>query len=172
MPVPDDLLLSSFLEAERDVVVSALVDWLRIPSISAQPLHAPDIERSAQWCADRMRAAGLEHVEILPTSGHPAVYGDWLHADGDTPNPGTDGDAPNPGADGDTPNPGAGSGALTALVYGHHDVQPVDPLDEWHSPPFEPTVRDGQLFARGAIDDKGQVLYHLEAVRGLLAGGG
>ncbi|MGH9002526.1 MAG: dipeptidase, partial [Acidimicrobiia bacterium] len=138
----DELLLSSFLDAERETVLAALVDWLRIPSISAQPLHTPDIERSAEWCAERMRAAGLEHVEIIPTAGHPSVYGDWLHA---------------------------GPGTITALVYGHHDVQPVDPLDEWHSPPFEPTVRDGQLFARGAIDDKGQVLYHLEAVRGLLA---
>jgi len=153
--MPDDLLLSAFLDAEREAVVAALVDWLRIPSISAQPIHGPDIERSAEWCAARMRAAGLENVEILPTSGHPAVYGDWLHAGRVISD--------------DTPNPGR---ALTALVYGHHDVQPVDPLDEWHSPPFEPTVRDGQLFARGAIDDKGQVLYHLEAVRGLLAGGG
>jgi hypothetical protein len=119
--MPEDLLLSSFLEAERDAVVSALVDWLRIPSISAQPHHTPDIERSAQWCAERMRGAGLEHVEILPTPGHPAGYGDWL---------------------------GAGDGCLTALVYGHHDVQPVDPLDEWYSPPFEPTIRNGQLFAR------------------------
>jgi acetylornithine deacetylase/succinyl-diaminopimelate desuccinylase-like protein len=138
----DDLLLSGFLAAEREAVVSALVDWLRIPSISAQPAHTPDMERSAHWCAGRMRAAGLENVEIIPTPGHPSVYGDWLHA---------------------------GEGAVTALVYGHHDVQPVDPLDEWDSPPFEPTVRDGQLFARGAIDDKGQVLYHLEAIRGLLA---
>jgi acetylornithine deacetylase/succinyl-diaminopimelate desuccinylase-like protein len=150
----DDLLLAGFLDAEWEAVVAALVDWLRIPSISAQPVHAPDIERSARWCADRMRAAGLEHVEILPTAGHPAVYADWLHA-GEVDS-------------GDTPHPGC----MTALVYGHHDVQPVDPLEEWHSPPFEPTVRDGQLFARGAIDDKGQVLYHLEAIRGLLAGGG
>ncbi len=140
-----DLLLARFLDEEWEAVVAALVEWLRIPSISAQPLHAPDIERSAQWCAGRMAAAGLEHVEILPTAGHPAVYADWLHA---------------------------GDGALTALVYGHHDVQPADPLDEWHSPPFEPTVRDGQLFARGAIDDKGQVLYHLEAIRGLLGRNG
>jgi acetylornithine deacetylase/succinyl-diaminopimelate desuccinylase-like protein len=141
----DDLLLARFRDEEWEAVVAALVEWLRIPSILAQPLHAPDIARSAQWCAERMAAAGLEHVEILPTAGHPAVYADWLHA---------------------------GDGALSALIYGHHDVQPVDPLDEWHSPPFEPTVRDGQLFARGAIDDKGQVLYHLEAIRGLLGGNG
>lgn len=126
-------------------MLAALCDWVRIPSISAQPLHASDVARSAQWCAERMRVAGLEHVEILPTEGHPAVYGDWLHAPG---------------------------GALTALVYGHHDVQPDDPLDEWHSPPFEPDVRDGQLFGRGAVDDKGQVLFHLEAIRGLLGADG
>ncbi|HLF40440.1 MAG TPA: dipeptidase [Acidimicrobiia bacterium] len=136
-------LLEPFLDAERDAVLAALSDWLRIPSVSAQPVHAPDVERSAAWCAGRMTEAGLEHVEIIPTEGHPAVYGDWLHAEG----------------------------ALTVLVYGHHDVQPADPLDEWRSPPFEPTVRDGQLFARGAIDDKGQVLYHLEAIRALLRAG-
>ncbi len=144
-PVPDRCLLDGFLEAERDAVLAALVDWVRIPSISAQRLHAGDVERAAEWCAERMGQAGLEHVEILPTGGHPAVYGDWLHA---------------------------GEGAITALVYGHHDVQPADPLDEWHSPPFEPVVRDGQLFGRGAVDDKGQVLFHLEAIRGLLTGGG
>jgi acetylornithine deacetylase/succinyl-diaminopimelate desuccinylase-like protein len=86
-----------------------------------------------------MEQLGLEHVRLLETEGHPSVYGDWLHA----------------------------PGAPTVLVYGHHDVQPVDPLAEWVTPPFEPAVREGQLFARGAVDDKGQVLYHLEALRGL-----
>jgi acetylornithine deacetylase/succinyl-diaminopimelate desuccinylase-like protein len=139
------LLLDAFLDAEREDVVGALSDWVRIPSISAQPLHAADVERAAAWCAERMGAAGLEHVEVLPTAGHPAVYADWLHA---------------------------GEEAWTVLVYGHHDVQPADPLDEWHSPPFEPAVRDGQLFGRGAVDDKGQMLYHLEAIRGLLGAAG
>jgi acetylornithine deacetylase/succinyl-diaminopimelate desuccinylase-like protein len=134
-------LLDRFLQAERDAVLGALCDWVRIPSISAQPLHAGDVVRSAGWCAERMLAAGLEHVEVLSTDEHPAVYGDWLHAD---------------------------DHGVTALVYGHHDVQPVDPLEQWRSPPFEPEVRDGQLFGRGAVDDKGQVLYHLEAIRGLL----
>jgi acetylornithine deacetylase/succinyl-diaminopimelate desuccinylase-like protein len=143
--MPDRHLLDAFLEAERDATLAALADWVRIPSVSAQPLHAADVERAAQWCAERMEHAGLEHVEILPTPGHPAVYGDWLHA---------------------------GEEAITALVYGHHDVQPPEPLDEWHSPPFEPVVRDGQLFGRGAVDDKGQVLYQLEAIRGLLSDGG
>jgi acetylornithine deacetylase/succinyl-diaminopimelate desuccinylase-like protein len=136
-----NLLLGDFLTREREAILGALVEWLRVPSISAQPDHAADVRASAQWCADRLTAGGLEHVELLETAGHPAVYADWLHA----------------------------PGAPTVLVYGHHDVQPVDPLDEWISPPFDPTVRAGQLFARGAIDDKGQVLYEIEAVRGMLA---
>ena len=116
--------------------------WLAIPAISADPAHADDVRASAEWCAAEMRRVGLEGVTLLETPLHPSVYGEWLHA---------------------------GPGAPTVLVYGHHDVQPVEPLDEWQSPPFEATVRDGQLFARGAVDDKGQVLYHLEVVRALLA---
>ena len=99
---------------------------------------------SAEFCADLLRDAGFEHVELLETAGPrpPAVYGDWLHAGPDAP---------------------------TVLVYGHHDVQPVDPLDEWTSPPFDPVIVDGECRARGAIDDKGQTLYQIEAARGLLA---
>jgi acetylornithine deacetylase/succinyl-diaminopimelate desuccinylase-like protein len=137
--VTPSLLLEPFLEREREAVLDALDEWLRIPSISADPTRAADVRASAQWCAARMERLGLEHVRLLETDGHPSVYADWLHA----------------------------PGAPTILVYGHHDVQPVDPLDEWVTPPFEPAVRDGQLFARGAVDDKGQVLYHLEALRGL-----
>jgi acetylornithine deacetylase/succinyl-diaminopimelate desuccinylase-like protein len=135
------LLLEPFLRRERETVLAALDDWLRIPSISADPSRAADVRASAQWCAARMEHLGLEHVQLLETDAHPSVYADWLHA----------------------------PGAPTVLVYGHHDVQPVDPLGEWITPPFEPDVRDGQLFARGAVDDKGQVLYHLEALRGLFA---
>lgn len=134
------LVLADFLDHERDGMLDALLEWLRIPSISADPAHRADVRASAAWCAERMRLVGLEHVALIETAGHPSVYGDWVHA----------------------------PGAPTVLVYGHHDVQPVDPLDAWVSPPFNPKIRDGQLFARGAIDDKGQVLYHLEAVRGLL----
>lgn len=137
-------LLCEFFAAERGGVLEALAGWVRIPSIGAQPVHDRDVGTSAEWCAERMAAAGLEHVEVLSTAGQPAIYADWLHADG----------------------------ALTALVYGHHDVQPVDPLDEWDTPPFEPTVRSGRMFGRGASDDKGQVLCHLEAIRGLLGGYG
>lgn len=138
----DELLLAPYVDAERDRIVATLFDWLRIPSISAQPAHAPDVRRSAERTVELMRECGLEHVTLLETDGGaPSVYGDHLHAGPDAP---------------------------SALVYGHHDVQPVDPLDEWTSPPFEPVIVDGECRARGAIDDKGQVLYELEAVRGLL----
>ena len=136
-----ELELADYVENARVEILDRFGDWLRIPAISAAPAHAADVRASAEWCANEMRSIGLDHVQLLETAGHPSVYGDWLHA----------------------------PGAPTVLVYGHHDVQPVDPLEAWVSPPFEPTVRDGQLFARGAVDDKGQVLYHLEAIRALLA---
>jgi acetylornithine deacetylase/succinyl-diaminopimelate desuccinylase-like protein len=133
--------LAPYVDAERDRIVATLFDWLRIPSISAHPDRAGDVRASAELCARLLTEAGMEHVQLLETPGHPAVYADWLHA---------------------------GPGAPTALVYGHHDVQPADPLDLWTSPPFEPVIVDGECKARGAIDDKGQVLYEIEAVRGLL----
>ncbi len=133
--------LTPYVEAERDRIIATLFDWLRIPSISAQPSHAGDVRASARFAADLLTDAGLEHVAVLDTPGAPAVYGDWLHAGPDRP---------------------------TVLVYGHHDVQPVDPLELWRSDPFGPEIRDGECFARGAIDDKGQVLYEVEAARALL----
>ncbi len=136
-----ELELAQTIARSGSEILATLVEWLRIPGISADPSHFEDVVDSAQWCAAHMESVGLEHVSVLETDGHPSVYGDWLHA----------------------------PGAPTVLVYGHHDVQPVDPLAAWISPPFEPTIRDGQLFARGAVDDKGQVLYHLEVVRALLA---
>jgi acetylornithine deacetylase/succinyl-diaminopimelate desuccinylase-like protein len=136
-----ELRLSEYVAAERARITDTLFAYLRIPSISAQPDHAPDVVASAEHTAGLLRDAGLEHVEVLPTAGGPSVYGDWLHA---------------------------GDAAPTVVVYGHHDVQPVDPLDEWTSPPFEPVIVDGECRARGAIDDKGQVLYEIEAIRGLL----
>ena len=137
-----DLALTGYAERERDRILATLSSWLRIPSISADPDRAPDVRTSAEFCAGLLREAGMEHVTVLETGGGPAVYGDWLHAD---------------------------PGAPTVLVYGHHDVQPVDPLEEWTSPPFEPVIVDGECRARGAIDDKGQTLYQIEAARGLLA---
>jgi acetylornithine deacetylase/succinyl-diaminopimelate desuccinylase-like protein len=133
--------LADYVDAERARIETTLFDWLRIPSISALPAHAADVRRSAEFAADLLTDAGFEHVAVIETAGGPAVYGDWLHAGADAP---------------------------TALVYGHHDVQPVDPLDLWTSPPFEPVIVDGECLARGAIDDKGQTLYEIEAARGLL----
>jgi len=138
MAVP--LRLAAYLDAERTAMLERLCDWLRIPSISALGEHAADVRRSAEWAAAALVDAGFEHVEVIETAGAPAVYGEWLHA----------GDAP------------------TVLVYGHHDVQPVDPLESWTSPPFEPVVVDGELRARGAVDDKGQTFYEIEAARATL----
>jgi acetylornithine deacetylase/succinyl-diaminopimelate desuccinylase-like protein len=138
------LALSDYADEERDRIVDLLLEWLRIPSISADPSRGGDVRRSAEWAADQLRSAGMEHVQLLETAGGagcPSVYGDWLHA---------------------------GAGAPTVLVYGHHDVQPVDPEDAWHAAPFDPVIVDGECKARGAIDDKGQVLYQIEAARGLL----
>lgn len=132
---------NAFVELHEDRLLEELKQFLRIPSISAQPDHAADVKRAAEFVASSLRAAGLEHVQIIPTAGHPLVYGDWLHA----------------------------RGKPTVLCYGHYDVQPPDPLDEWVSPPFEPTVRNGNLYARGAADDKGQVYSQIKAVESLRA---
>jgi acetylornithine deacetylase/succinyl-diaminopimelate desuccinylase-like protein len=143
-----ELVLENWVDSEKERITTALLAWLRIASISADPARAGDVRSSAELCAGFLTDAGMDHVEILETgdgAGLPAVYGDWLHAGPDAP---------------------------TVLVYGHHDVQPVDPLDEWTSPPFVPVIVDGECRARGAIDDKGQALYEIEAARGLLAGHG
>jgi acetylornithine deacetylase/succinyl-diaminopimelate desuccinylase-like protein len=136
-----DAALESYLDASRDQRLASYKDFLRIPSISALPEHADDCRTAARWLADRLAAAGAEHVEVSDTPGHPVVYADWLHAEG----------------------------APTAIVYGHYDVQPVDPLDLWTSPPFEPVVVGDRMLARGAADDKGQVHMHQVALEALLA---
>jgi acetylornithine deacetylase/succinyl-diaminopimelate desuccinylase-like protein len=139
-----DLVLADYAASERDRIVATLFDWLRIPSISADPARAGDVRRSAEFVATRLSEAGMEHVRLLETGGGeggPAVYGEWCHA---------------------------GPGVPTVLVYGHHDVQPVDPESAWQAAPFDPVIVDGELKARGAIDDKGQVLYQIEAARGIL----
>ena len=119
--------------------------WLRIPSIGADPSHRDDVTRSAEWLVEALRRNGFPVVEIWQTPGLPAVYAEW---------PSDDPDAP------------------TVVLYGHHDVQPVDPLELWDSPPFEPTVRGEELVARGAVDDKGQVLFHLLGMQAHLAATG
>ena len=125
-----------FIHTNRDRYVSELKHYLAIPSISALPMHAGDVRRCAHWTADEMKRIGLENVRLNETPGNPIVSGEWLHA----------------------------PGAPTILFYGHYDVQPVDPLNLWESPPFEATVRDGEIYARGAADDKGQVFMHFKAI--------
>jgi acetylornithine deacetylase/succinyl-diaminopimelate desuccinylase-like protein len=130
------------VEAGAEEFLDRLVQWLRIPSISGQPGHADDVERSARWLADELSAAGFPVVEVWPTAGLPSVFAHWPSEDADAP---------------------------TVLVYGHHDVQPVDPVELWSTPPFEP-VRDGdRLRGRGTADDKGHVLMHLLGLRAHLA---
>jgi acetylornithine deacetylase/succinyl-diaminopimelate desuccinylase-like protein len=114
---------------------------LRIPSISTLPEHKKDVHAAAEWLAAELKRIGMENVEVIETPGHPLVYADWLHAEGKP----------------------------TCLCYGHYDVQPPDPLDEWISPPFEPTERNGNIYARGAVDDKGQMYMHVKALESLFA---
>jgi acetylornithine deacetylase/succinyl-diaminopimelate desuccinylase-like protein len=133
--------IEAYLDETKDARLESYKAFLRIPSISAIPTHAPDCRAAAEWLADALTTAGLEHVEVSETGGHPVVYADWLHADG----------------------------APTAIVYGHYDVQPVDPLDLWTSPPFEPVVVGSRMLARGAADDKGQIHLHVMAAAAQLA---
>jgi acetylornithine deacetylase/succinyl-diaminopimelate desuccinylase-like protein len=132
------------IQTSRDRYVSQMKEFLAIPSISSSPEHSGDVRRCAEWTAEEMRRIGLQNVRLIETKGHPVVYGDWLNA----------------------------PGAPTVLFYGHYDVQPVDPVELWESPPFEATVRDGEIYARGAADDKGQVFMHLKAIEAYLQKGG
>src|SRR3954451_6769611 len=129
----------AFVKQNRARLLDELKALVRIPSISTAPEHAGDVQRAAQFVADALRTAGLEHVEIIPTAKYPLVYADWLHA----------------------------TGKPTVLCYGHYDVQPPDPLNEWHTPPFEPTERNQNIYARGAVDDKGQMYMHVKALESL-----
>ena len=133
----------SFIEANLGRIRAELYDFLRIPSISAKPEHAQDTRRAAEWLSDKLAAAGLA-AEVVDTPGHPIVLAEWRGA----------------------------RGAPTVLIYGHYDVQPPEPLDEWSSPPFEPTERDGRIYARGAADDKGQLYMHVKALEAHLATSG
>lgn len=130
----------SYANQNQQRFLSELKDLLRIPSISTLPQHKDDVRRAAQFIADELSRIGIENVEVIRTAGHPLVYGDWLHA----------------------------PGKPEVLCYGHYDVQPPDPVDEWQTPPFEPTERNSNLYARGAVDDKGQMYMHLKAVEALM----
>src|ERR1700676_348252 len=131
--------LNEYVERKHNEHLTDLYEFLRIPSVSAHADHKQDVERAAQWVADRLRRVGLDAVEIVPTKMHPVVYGQSLQA----------------------------PGKPTILFYGHYDVQPPEPLELWTSPPFQPAVRDGNLFGRGTADDKGQVHIHLKALESL-----
>lgn len=136
------MIVSDYLLEHKSRSEAQLMEFLRIPSVSTDPAHAADVERCADWLADHLRSIGMPHVEIFPTKGHPIVYAEYLEA---------------------------GPSVPTVLFYGHYDVQPVDPIDLWTNPPFEPTVRDGKVYARGATDDKGQVFLHIKALEALFA---
>ncbi|HVB71994.1 MAG TPA: dipeptidase [Ktedonobacteraceae bacterium] len=130
----------TYLAEQQQRYQDELLQFLSIPSISALPEHAGDVQQAARWVANRLTVAGMENVQILPTGGHPVVYGDWLHA----------------------------PGKPTVMIYGHFDTQPADPLNLWTSPPFSPQVRDDRVYARGASDDKGNMFIPILAVEALL----
>jgi len=136
--------LIEYIESKREDHLNELKEFLRIPSVSTKSENKPDIERAAHWVADKLRGAGIENVELVPTKLHPVVYGESLRA----------------------------PGKPTILFYGHYDVQPAEPLDLWTTPAFEPAVRDGNLFGRGTADDKGQVHIHIKALEALLKASG
>jgi acetylornithine deacetylase/succinyl-diaminopimelate desuccinylase-like protein len=131
----------NYLAANRDRYLKELLEFLSIPSISSLKAHKADVAKAGEWVAARLQAAGIENVQVLPTGGHPVVYGDWMHAP-------------------DKP---------TVLIYGHFDTQPVDPLELWTQPPFEPALKDDRVYARGASDDKGNMLAPILAVEALLS---
>ncbi len=140
MPTP----VEDFVRQNESRLLNELLEFLRIPSISTLPENKADVARAAEFVADSLKSAGLEHVEVIPTAKHPLVYADWLHA----------------------------PGKPVVLCYGHYDVQPPDPLELWQSPPFEPSIRNGNIYARGACDDKGQMYMHVKAVEALRAAHG
>ncbi|MDN7226606.1 dipeptidase [Planococcus sp. N064] len=133
-------MIDEYFKNHREEHLEELKAFLRIPSISSLSEHKDDVRKGAEWLRDAMEKAGLENAKVFETEGHPVVYADWLHAEGKP----------------------------TVLVYGHYDVQPVDPLNLWETPPFDPQVRDNKLYARGASDDKGQTFMHVKAVEALL----
>lgn len=136
-----DPSIAAHLDANRGARHASYLEFLRIPSISALPEHVPDVRRAAAWIVDELARIGFEHAEASDTAGHPVVYADWLHA----------------------------PGAPTVLVYCHYDVQPVDPIGQWETAPFEPFIRDGRVVGRGAADDKGQLHLQLKAAEALFA---
>lgn len=140
-----DSAVRTYTEQHRAAFLDDLAEWLRIPSVSAQPEHAGDVRRSAEWLSAKLKETGFPVAEIWETPGAPAVFAEWPSEDPDAP---------------------------TVLVYGHHDVQPAAREDGWATDPFEPVIRDGRMYGRGAADDKGQVFFHTLGVRAHLAATG
>ena len=136
------MTIEQYFDQHRQRFEDQLCEFLAIPSVSTDAACTPDVQRCASWLAEHLRSIGVPHVEVIPTPGHPIVYAEHCTAGPDAP---------------------------TLLFYGHYDVQPVDPLNLWTNPPFEPTIRDGKVFARGATDDKGQVFLHIKAIEAMLA---
>lgn len=134
-----------YAHSQQRRYLDQLKDLIRIPSVSTLPEHKPDMQRVAEWLAADLRRIGMQDVAIMPTGGHPLVFGQWL---------------------------GAGPSAPTLLIYGHYDVQPAEMADGWHTNPFEPVEKDGLLYARGSSDDKGQVFAHVKAIESVLAAEG
>jgi acetylornithine deacetylase/succinyl-diaminopimelate desuccinylase-like protein len=128
--------VSAYIDRNRSRFVDELVAWVKIPSISSDPSHDADVRKNAAYLAEEFKRVGAGHVAVWQTKGHPSVFAEWMHA----------------------------PGKPTLLVYGHHDVQPIDPVNEWVSPPFEPALRDGRMWGRGVVDDKGQVFIHTKAI--------
>ena len=130
----------NYINSHKDSYIDELKEFLRIPSISTLAENKRDMITAAEFVVGKLRSAGMENVKIIETKGHPLVYADWLNAPGKS----------------------------TVLIYGHYDVQPVDPINLWDSPPFEPTIKDGKIYARGATDDKGQMYMHIKSVEAFM----
>lgn len=128
--------MKELIQKQKEAYVEELIEFLTIPSVSADSSHKDDVLNAANWLTKSLEKIGMENIELIETKGHPIVYADWLHAEGQP----------------------------TILIYGHYDVQPADPLERWESPPFEPVTRNNKLYARGATDDKGQLFIHLKAI--------
>jgi acetylornithine deacetylase/succinyl-diaminopimelate desuccinylase-like protein len=132
--------IETYITEHEGQFLEDLKTWLRIPSISTLPEHAGDMRRAAEYAVEQLKRLGIEQANLIQTEGHPLVYGEWLKA----------------------------SNKPTLLIYGHYDVQPVDPIELWETPPFEPDIRNGNIYARGAVDDKGQVMLVLKALETLI----
>ncbi|MGH9805151.1 MAG: M20/M25/M40 family metallo-hydrolase, partial [Candidatus Acidiferrales bacterium] len=132
--------VTDYIQQNYERYLQELREFCAIPSVSTRSEHKKDILRCAEWVAGQMRTIGLENIRIIPTAGHPLVYADWMHA----------------------------PGKPTLLFYGHYDVQPAEPLELWQSPPWDLTLRNGELYARGVVDDKGQVFMHFKALEAFM----